>query len=108
MDISVADESLKSPTEESPTTEVQEKKRKKKKSWSFRSISFSKKDKSKPAVKDQAAADVKTETVQEVSCGFNLILNRTFDKNKIILIESHVAALPNTYLYNSLTSNPNY
>lgn len=44
-----------------------EKKRKKKKSWSFRSISFSKKDKSKPAVKEQAAADVKTETVPEVS-----------------------------------------
>lgn len=64
-----ADESAKSPTDESTPTEVQasaEKKRKKKKSWSFRNISFSKKDKSKPAVKEQAAADVKADTVQEV------------------------------------------
>jgi len=64
------DESVKSPTDESATAEVPasaEKKRKKKKSWSFRSISFSKKDKSKPTVKEQAVADVKTETVPEVS-----------------------------------------
>jgi len=64
------DESAKSPTDESVVAEVPasaEKKRKKKKSWSFRSISFSKKDKSKPAVKEQAAADVKTETVPEVA-----------------------------------------
>ncbi|XP_050526090.1 A-kinase anchor protein 200-like isoform X2 [Daktulosphaira vitifoliae] len=47
-----ADESVKSPTEESATTdEAEKKKRKKKKAWSFRSISFSKKDKSKPANK---------------------------------------------------------
>lgn len=44
-----------------------EKKRKKKKSWSFRNISFNKKDKSKPVVKEQAAVDVKTETVEEVA-----------------------------------------
>lgn len=64
------DESVKSPTDESATAEVPtsaEKKRKKKKSWSFRSISFSKKDKSKPTVKEQAVADVKTETVPEVA-----------------------------------------
>lgn len=61
------EEAAKSPIDD--TAEVPasaEKKRKKKKSWSFRSISFSKKDKSKPAIKDQAADDVKTETVQEV------------------------------------------
>jgi len=61
------DESAKSPTDE--TTEVPasaEKKRKKKKSWSFRSISFSKKDKPKPTIKEQATTDVKTETVPEV------------------------------------------
>ncbi|KAL5236206.1 hypothetical protein ACI65C_003616 [Semiaphis heraclei] len=66
----VADESSKTTTDETATEEVQasaEKKRKKKKSWSFRSISFSKKDKSKPAVKEQAAVDVKTETVEEVA-----------------------------------------
>ncbi|XP_025425645.1 flocculation protein FLO11 [Sipha flava] len=65
-----ADESIKSPADESATTEVQasaEKKRKKKKSWSFRSISFSKKDKPKPVVKEQVATDVKSETVQEVA-----------------------------------------
>lgn len=65
----VANESSKTTTEETATEDVQasaEKKRKKKKSWSFRSISFSKKDKSKPAVKEQAAVDVKTETVEEV------------------------------------------
>lgn len=61
------EESAKSPIDDA--TEVSasaDKKRKKKKSWSFRSISFSKKDKSKPAIKEQAATDVKTETVQEV------------------------------------------
>lgn len=65
-----ADESSKIPTDGTATEEVQasaEKKRKKKKSWSLRSISFSKKDKSKPAVKEQAAVDVKTETVEEVA-----------------------------------------
>jgi len=64
---STVDESAKSPTDE--TTEVPasaEKKRKKKKSWSFRSISFSKKDKPKPTIKEQATTDVKTETVPEV------------------------------------------
>jgi len=64
------DESAKSPADESAAAEVPasaEKKRKKKKSWSFRSISFSKKDKSKPAVKEPASVDVKTETVPEVS-----------------------------------------
>lgn len=64
------DESAKSPIDESAPAEVQasaEKKRKKKKSWSFRSISFSKKDKSKPTVKETSVADVKTETVEEVS-----------------------------------------
>lgn len=62
-----ADESVKSPTEESGTTEEssEKKTKKKKKSWSFRSISFSKKDKSKPTVKEQSA-DVKAETVPEV------------------------------------------
>jgi len=65
----IADESSNTPNDETATEEVQasaEKKRKKKKSWSFRNISFSKKDKSKPAVKEQAAVDVKTETVEEV------------------------------------------
>lgn len=63
-----ADNSAKSPTDE--TAEVPanaEKKRKKKKSWSFRSISFSKKDKSKPTIKEHSITDVKTETVPEVS-----------------------------------------
>ncbi|XP_025200102.1 proteoglycan 4 [Melanaphis sacchari] len=66
----VADESSKTPTDEATSEEVQasaEKKRKKKKSWSFRSISFSKKDKSKPVVKEQTAVDVKNETVEEVA-----------------------------------------
>ncbi|XP_015379635.1 PREDICTED: proteoglycan 4 [Diuraphis noxia] len=66
----IADELSKTPVDETATEEVQasaEKKRKKKKSWSFRSLSFSKKDKSKPAVKEQAAVDVKTETVEEVA-----------------------------------------
>lgn len=66
----VADELSKTGTDETATEEVQasaEKKRKKKKSWSFRTISFSKKDKSKPTIKEAAAVDVKTETVEEVA-----------------------------------------
>lgn len=59
------DDSAKSPTDE--TEKKEEKKRKKKKSWSFRSISFSKKDKSKPTIKENSTTDVKTETVPEVS-----------------------------------------
>lgn len=72
-----ADDSVKSPTDESNTADGQvaaEKKRKKKKSWSFRSISFSKKDKSKPAIKE-AVTDVKTETVQEVR---NITINSSY------------------------------
>ncbi|CAI6363274.1 unnamed protein product [Macrosiphum euphorbiae] len=72
----IADELSKTGTDETATEEVQasaEKKRKKKKSWSFRSISFSKKDKSKPTVKETAAVDVKTETVEEVR--YNQIKN---------------------------------
>ncbi|KAE9529517.1 hypothetical protein AGLY_011613 [Aphis glycines] len=70
-DVDTANESSKTPTDETTTEEVQasaEKKKKKKKSWSFRHMSFNKKDKSKPTVKEQAAVDVKAETVEEVRC----------------------------------------
>lgn len=72
----IADELSKTGTDETATEEVQasaEKKRKKKKSWSFRNLSFSKKDKSKPTIKEAAAVDVKTETVEEVR--YNQIKN---------------------------------
>lgn len=66
----IVNESSKTPTDETTTEEVQasaEKKKKKKKSWSFRAMSFNKKDKSKPTVKEQAAVDVKAKTVDEVA-----------------------------------------
>lgn len=62
-----ADESSKTPIDEKATEEVQasaEKKDKKKK-W-YRKLSFTTKDKSKPTIKESAAVDVKTETVEEV------------------------------------------
>lgn len=55
-----------SPDTTNPEESGAEKKKKPKKKWSFRSFSFSKKDKVKPATKDE-----KQETVPEVSWSFS-------------------------------------
>uniref|UniRef100_A0A6P7GAY2 A-kinase anchor protein 200-like n=1 Tax=Diabrotica virgifera virgifera TaxID=50390 RepID=A0A6P7GAY2_DIAVI len=60
-------ENTENKTEE--TAEAKKQKEKKKKKWSFRSISFSKKDKSKPSKDSEKNGDVK-EVAEEVSNNF--------------------------------------
>lgn len=71
----VSEAGATSPTSETAESNKKPKKEKVKKKWSFRSISFSKKDKQKPAKKEEEKTNGEIEKVpEEVCCCFYIFL----------------------------------